>query len=113
MINHDASHQLRGNGEKMWSVLPARMCLVDKLKIRLVDEHGGLQGVPLSFAAHIIVRQPMQFGLHQRNQLIERARVSAAPVHSKLSDGLLHRRGRRHTKIILMRWIGRVETALS
>ena len=63
--------------------------LSDKLKIRLVDERGGLQGVPLSFAAHIIVRQAMQFGLHQRNQLIERGRVSAAPVHEKLRDLLL------------------------
>jgi hypothetical protein len=54
----------------------------------------------------------MQFGLHQRNQLIERARVSAVPVHYKLSDLLLHRRGGRHTEIILMRWIGRVENAL-
>ena len=61
----------------------------DKLKIRLVDERGSLQGLPLSFAAHIIVRQAMQLGLHQRNQLIERGRVSAAPVHEKLRDLLL------------------------
>ena len=33
-----------------------------------------------------IVRQAMQLGLHQRNQLIERGRVSAAPVHEKLRD---------------------------
>jgi hypothetical protein len=86
VINHDASHQLRGDGEKVWPVLPARMCLVDKLKISLVNEGSGLQGVPLSFTTHIIVSQAMQFGLHQRNQLIERGRVSAAPVCQKLRD---------------------------
>jgi hypothetical protein len=36
-----------------------------------------------------IVRQAMQFGLHQWIQLIERARVSAAPRYQKLSDVLL------------------------
>ena len=58
--------------------------LVGKLKIGLVDQRGGLQGVPLSFAAHVMVGQAMQLGLHQRNQLIERSRVSAAPIPQKL-----------------------------
>jgi hypothetical protein len=45
-----------------------------------------------------IVRQAMQFGLHQWIQLIERARVSAAPRYQKLSDVLLRWRGRRRTR---------------
>src|SRR5260370_27534311 len=31
VIDHDAPHELRGDGEKMWPVLPARMCLIYKL----------------------------------------------------------------------------------
>src|SRR5438067_4993479 len=76
VIHHDSPHELRGHGEKVGPVLPARMGLVGKLKIGLVDQRGGLQGVPLSFAAHVMVGQAMQLGLHQRNQLIERSRVS-------------------------------------
>ena len=60
------------------------MGLVGKLKIGLVDQRGGLQGVSLFFAAHVMVGQAMQLGLHQRNQLIERIRVSAAPIPQKL-----------------------------
>src|SRR4026209_1575307 len=72
------------------------MCLIHKLKIRLVNERGGLQGVPLSFAAHIIVRQAMQFGLHERDQFLQRSFVSAALLAEQLSDLLSRGWGRRH-----------------
>ena len=43
----------------------------------------------LTVSAEDASRQAMQLGLHQGNQLIERRRVSAAPVHEKLRDLLL------------------------
>src|SRR6478672_7043457 len=44
-----------------------------------------------------MMRQPVQFGLHKRNQLFERSLVSAAPVAQQLGDFLLRWRRRRHT----------------
>jgi hypothetical protein len=43
------------------------------------------------------MRQPVQFGLHKRNQLFERSLVSAAPVAQQLGDLLSRGRGRHHT----------------
>jgi hypothetical protein len=43
------------------------------------------------------MRQPVQFGLHKRNQLFERSLVSAAPVTQQLGDLLSRGWGRRHT----------------
>src|SRR5260370_23751004 len=43
------------------------------------------------------MRQPVQFGLHKRNQLFERSLVSAAPLAEQLSDLLSRGKGRRHT----------------
>ena len=48
-----------------------------------------LQRVADAFAAHVMVRQPVQFGLHQRNELLERALVSASPVAEQHGDLLL------------------------
>jgi hypothetical protein len=36
-----------------------------------------------------MMRQPMQFGLDQRDQLIERAVVSVGPIGEQLGDFLL------------------------
>src|SRR5207244_10191576 len=44
-----------------------------------------------------MMRQPVQFGLHKRNQLFERSIVSAAPVAQQLGDRLSRGWGRRHT----------------
>jgi hypothetical protein len=56
-----------------------------------------LQRVAGAFPAHIMMRQPVQFGLHKRNQLFERSLVSAAPVAQQLGDLLSRGWGRRHT----------------
>jgi hypothetical protein len=42
-----------------------------------------------AFPAHVMMRQPMQFGLDQRDQLIERAFVSVPPIGEQLGDFLL------------------------
>src|SRR2546430_282228 len=63
----------------------------------LVEKRGVWQHVPGAFPPHIIMRQPVQFGLHKQNQLFERSLVSAAPVAQQLGDLLLRWRRRRHT----------------
>jgi len=44
-----------------------------------------------------MMREPVQFGLHQREQLLKRSLISTTPVAEQLGDLLSRGRGRRHT----------------
>ena len=55
-----------------------------------------LQGVAGTLPAHVMVSEPVQFGLHQREQLLQRSLVSAAPVAEQLGDLLSRGWRRRH-----------------
>ena len=92
MVNHDAPHQLRGDRDKVGPALPDRLRVIDQPQIRFVDKRGGLQSVAGALPAHVMVGQPVQFGLHQREQLLKRSLVSAAPVAEQLGDLLLRDR---------------------
>src|SRR5205823_3508551 len=70
---------------------------IDQPQIGFVENGGGLQGVAGALPAHVMVGEPMQFGLHQREQLLQRSLVSAAPVAEQLGDLLSRGWGRRHT----------------
>src|SRR6266478_2320974 len=94
MVNHDAPHQLRGHRDKVGPALPERLRIIDQPQVGFVENDGGLQGVAGAFPAHVMVREPVQFGLHQRKQLLQRSVVSAAPVAEQLGD-LLSRGWRR------------------
>src|SRR6266513_6452130 len=54
-----------------------------------------------------MMRQPVQFGLHTRNQLFERSLVSAAPVAQPLGDFLCPSRRRRHKGCSTLRILAR------
>src|SRR6266480_4936360 len=97
MVNHDAPHQLRGRRDKVAPALPDRLRIIDQPQIGFVENGGGLQGVAGALPAHVMVGEPMQFGLHQREQLLQRSLVSAAPVAEQLSDLLSRGWRRRHT----------------
>src|SRR5439155_10006703 len=62
-----------------------------------VENGGGLQRVARALSAHVVVRESVQFGLHQREQLLQGSLISAAPVAEQLGDLLSRGRGRRHT----------------
>src|SRR6266436_9896590 len=97
MVNHDAPHQLRGRRDKVGAALPERLRIIDQSQVGFVENDGGLQGVAGAFPAHVMVREPVQFGLHQRKQLLQRSVVSAAPVAEQLGDLLPGGWRRRHT----------------
>src|SRR6266487_3427935 len=97
MVNHDAPHQLRGGRDKVAPTLPDRLRIIDRPQIGFVENGGGLQGVAGAFPAHVMVRESVQFGLHQREQLLQRSVVAAAPVTEQLGDLLSRGWGRRHT----------------
>src|SRR6266513_2807870 len=96
MINHDAPHQLRGRRNKVAPALPDRLRVIDQPQVRFVKNGGGLQGVASALPAHIMVCEPVQFRLHQREQLLQRSLISAAPVAEQLGDLLSRGWRRRH-----------------
>src|SRR6266478_2651324 len=96
MVNHDAPHQLRGSRDKVGPALPDRLRIIDQPEVGFVENGGGLQGVAGALPAHVMVGEPVQFGLHQREQLLQRSLVSAAPVAEELGDLLSRGWRRRH-----------------
>ena len=54
--------------------------VVDQPQVGFIEKRGGLQRVTGAVPAHVMVRQPVQFGLHQRDQLPERSFVTASPM---------------------------------
>src|SRR6476620_204198 len=96
MVNHDAPHQLRGRRDKVGSALPDRLRIIDQPQVGFVESRGGLQSVAGALPAHVMMGEPVQFGLHQREQLLQRSLVSAAPVAEELGDLLSRGWRRRH-----------------
>jgi len=80
MVNHDAPHQLRGRRDKVAPALPDRLRIIDQSQVGFVENGGGLQSVARAFPAHVMMGAPVQFGLHQWEQLLQRAVVSVAPT---------------------------------
>jgi hypothetical protein len=93
-------HNLRGCRDKMRPALPDRLGIVNQLQVRFVENGGRLQGVASSLPAHVMVGEPVQFRMHQREQLSQRFLVSVAPLAEQLGDRLSRRSGRRHRGIL-------------
>ncbi|HEY5838214.1 MAG TPA: hypothetical protein VIT19_04195, partial [Pyrinomonadaceae bacterium] len=73
-------HHLRADGEEVRAVMPLETALTGQFKVRLVDERGGLQSVAGPLLIHLALSDAAQFGMHQRNQFIERGRIAFAPI---------------------------------
>ena len=67
VVNHDASHQLCGRRDKVAPALPDRLRIIDQPQVGFVENSGGLQGVPGALPAHVMMGEPVQFQLHQRD----------------------------------------------
>ena len=91
-VDQDPPHDLRGNAEEMSSTPPIDLPLIDEPQVCLVDERRRLQGVPQPLAAKLAPRDMAQLAIHERQQLIERTVIPAAPVVEQRRDVL--RRGR-------------------
>jgi hypothetical protein len=107
VIDEDAAHQLGRDSEEVRAAGEARLPLIDELEVRLVDECRRLQGVAGALAPQVARGQAPQLRVDERHQLVERARVAAAPTLQKYGDvfGLLSahvlmsRRPARQTRV--------------
>jgi len=69
------------------AVLPvlARLLLCEA-DVRLIDERGGLQRVPLALAAELPRGDPAQFGVHRLHEQRQRGGVAVRPVVQQARD---------------------------
>jgi hypothetical protein len=58
--------------------------IIDQSQVGFVENSSGLQRVAGALTAHVMVGEAVQFGLHQREQLLQRSLVPAAPVAEQL-----------------------------
>ena len=63
-------HKLSRNSEEMGASLPACCLLANELKVCLMNESSGLEGVVLPLTSHVTSGKPLQFVVDQRNQLL-------------------------------------------
>jgi hypothetical protein len=63
----------------MRAILPIGVSLADQSKVRLVDQSGRLQDVPLPLAPKSSRRPAAKLLLHHHNELVPRRKIASAP----------------------------------
>ena len=91
MVNHDVAHQLRGRRDKVGPALPDRLGVINQLQVGFVENGGRLQRVADPLPAHVMVGEPVQFRMQQREQFPQRFLVSVAPFAKQLGHRLSRR----------------------
>ena len=89
VVDQNASHDLRRDREEMRTIGPVHVSLIDETDVSFVNQGGGLKCVTFSLAAHVAAREPVQFFVDQRIQLVECGLVSVAPLSEQLGDLML------------------------
>jgi hypothetical protein len=70
----------------MASVPPIALSGIDEPEIDLIDQFGGLQGVPLALALHEVVGETAQIGHDERKELVLGLGTTFTPPVQKTSD---------------------------
>ena len=83
MIHENSAHHLRRNAEKMRSIPPVAMPLIDQTQVELVHERGRLQREAAPFAAKLACGHPTQLRVDERQQLVEGIGVTSPPFSQK------------------------------
>jgi hypothetical protein len=85
-IDEDAPYQPRCHGEEVRAILPADVVHVEQTDVGLVDERRGLETVTYPLARHEVTRNPMQLGVDDRDQTLQRFVVAVAPCFEQPCD---------------------------
>jgi hypothetical protein len=67
IVNQDPPHQFSANPKELCAILPIRPFLIDQPNVRFVNQSGRLQSVIGALAAHVVMRQSMQFRINHGN----------------------------------------------
>lgn len=90
VIDEKLSHRARGDREEVESILELAILALREPQVGLRHQLARLQRVVPSLAAQVVGRDPLQLAVDDRDQLVERGGVTAAPVAQQLR----HRTGR-------------------
>jgi hypothetical protein len=86
VVDEDLAHGAGGDAEEMRAVLPVDRAAADELEVGLVDEGRGLERVPRALVPEIGAGAAAQLVVHEREERVERTRVSGAPPPEELRD---------------------------
>jgi hypothetical protein len=86
VVHEDAPHHLRRDAEELSTVLPHHRPLIDKTKIRLVDEGGRLQRVVRPFLAKVSRSAAAKLLINDRHQSVARVAIAGAPPPQQCRD---------------------------
>ena len=93
MIDEDLAHQSRRHGHEMGPALERHPVPVHEAQVDLVDERGRLKGVARLLVSQVGARDLLQFGIHQRDETLQRHGVALAPFDEKGSHVVQSRDG--------------------
>jgi hypothetical protein len=79
VIDEDAAHHLRCNGQEVGAVLPFHGIPFEQPQIGFVDQSRRLERVAHLLSAQIQPSQAAQFLLDERRQLLQRLGITPAP----------------------------------
>src|SRR5579864_997820 len=102
MVHQDAPHHLRGDGEKVRTVLPRQRSGACKPQVGFVDQRRGLKSVVRSLTAQVTPGDAMQFLIDQGNQAFEGRFVATAPGLKQYGNAL----GRKGSQCMPPNWVG-------
>src|SRR5262249_23395901 len=86
MVDEDSAHRLRGHAEKMCSILPTDLALVDESQVDLMDQRRRLQRVVYALTSKLARRDAPELVVDERQQLLERSCVASTPVGQQRGD---------------------------
>ena len=86
VIDEDAAHHLRGDGEEVAAILPVDVALIEQLQVGLVDDGGGLQPVVPPLARELARGQRIELVVDERDQTVERVTAAVTPRVQHLGD---------------------------
>ncbi len=86
-IDQNAPHRLGGGGEEVSPTFPPLGLLdIHQPQVHLVDESGGLQGLPRRFVGQASGREFLQFVVHQRQESLRRHRLALLNLSKNLGS---------------------------
>src|SRR5206468_1646933 len=86
IIDEDAAHGARGDGEKLRAIGPLRARLVDQPQVGLVNQCGGAERVVGALAPELVVGDAAQLFVDDGEQPIHGAGVAGPPGKEQIGD---------------------------
>src|SRR5579884_1162221 len=82
-VGENLPHHAREDGEKVRAVRPLHRRAAHQADESFIDQRRGLQNVVIPLAAEVVARDPVQFGVDDRRQPLQRGAVALAPCPEK------------------------------